>query len=493
MNVDIMKYFIIVAAAILLVPSAGVVEVPHPFMNEDIKEHHTYSLSLNESAQPLFSSSIHIYYPRCSDPVIVEPGDNFTVIFESKNFTSLAVAIETSYDEMPDEFTLSIIKTWYDGMWNAVVEVPEIPYELYNLTLSIDGDVVTEPRAVAIQEIKQNFTFIHVTDFHIGDPRGLRENISQTIGWKAAKKIIEEVNLLHPDFVIITGDLVFGQLYPFEYSFEYRKLYRILQMFDIPTYLCPGNHDGYVQTGQDGFKIWQKYFGPLYYSFDYGDAHFIMANSYDWPKISRKAISYAAINWGGYIGDEQLRWIENDLKNSDARLKIVALHHNPLWETTNDSLLNNPYHNRKELLNLIWTYGVDAVLDGHVHYDDVTVVNNTLFLTTTTCASSLSSDDAYWGYRKIEVRDWKIVSYNYKEPKFSIPSYKINIERGENYVMITNTLDIPITVHVGFYLPYGAYTIKNGEVMMKRLKGDMLKLYVKADVNSNDELRIKLA
>ena len=70
-------------------------------------------------------------------------------------------------------------------------------------------------------EISDNFSFVHLTDFHIGDPRGLKENIKQTIGWKAAKKCIEEINLINPDFLIITGDLVFGQIYPFEYSLEY--------------------------------------------------------------------------------------------------------------------------------------------------------------------------------------------------------------------------------------------------------------------------------
>ncbi len=489
-----MKYFILIMAAILLVPSAGVVNVPSTITKE---EHFNADSSKiweeKWSETELFNSPARIYYPRCSDPVIVEPGNNFTVMFECRNFSRLYVYIETAYDKFPDKFNLSVVNVWHDEMWNAVVELPDkVPYELYNITLSIDGNIVSEPRAVAVQEIKQNFTFIHITDFHIGDPRGLKENISQTIGWKAAKKVVEEVNLWHPDFVVITGDLVFGQLYPFEYSIEYRKLYKILQMFDVPTYLCPGNHDGYVQTGQDGFKFWQKYFGPLYYSFNYGKAHFIMANSYDWPKISREAISYAAINWGGYIGDEQLKWIENDLKNSNAKLKVIALHHNPLWETTNDSLLHNPYYNREALLNLIWSYGVNAVLDGHVHYDNVTIMNGTVFITTTTCASSLSSDDAYWGYRKIEVRNWKIVSYNYEEPKFSIPTYKINVDKGENYAVISNNLNIPLTAHISFFLPDGTYNVKNGEIEMMREVNGMIELYVMAEVNSNDEVKIEI-
>jgi len=145
----------------------------------------------------------------------------------------------------------------------------------------------------------------------------------------------------------------------------------------------------------------------------------IMANSYDWPKPSRFAISYIAFNWGGHIGNKQLRWIEDDLKNTNASIKFLLLHHNPLWDTKNDSLLRNVYEGRKEILYLIGKYGINAVLDGHVHYDNVSILNNTVYITTTTAASRLGNKDAYWGYRMIKVRNWKLNSYNYKEPKYS--------------------------------------------------------------------------
>jgi len=446
------------------------------------------------------SGDINILYPRSSIPVIVEKESNFTIDFQSVNFDKISVYISTAYEPIVDEIELEIediIET--EGIYHATVTVPlDTPEELYNLTITIEeNDELlsnNRPRAVSVtDEISDNFTFVHITDFHIGDPRGLKENIWQTIGWKAAKKCIEEINLLNPDFIVITGDLVFGQLYPFEYTIEYKKCYEILQMFQVPTYLCPGNHDGYVQCGQDGFKFWEEYFGPLYYSFNYGDYHFTSVNSYDWPKIARFGISYLVFNWGGYVQEKQLEWIEEDLKDNNAKLNFMLLHHNPIWDTKNDSLFKNGYEGREELLSLIEKYDVDAVLAGHVHYDDITVQNDTLYITTTT-ATSGTGKESYWGYRLIDIQNSQIASNNYKEPHYSIPSYRLNhTYENSNVAMVENDLEKDITAHLKFLLPLGSYRVENGEILLEREGDYMVEIYVAANVEKESEVTITLS
>ena len=462
----------------------------------------------NTKNLPITASGIKIVHPLSTFPVIVEKGGNFTLRINTTYYPQeWKVMLSTAYDIVYDEINLPIKNSQYNitsHLWDIVASVPLfIEEELYNLTVGIassEGYFETvEPRAVCVKEISNNFSFVHLTDFHIGDPRGMKVNIQQTIGWKAAKKCINEINLLDPDFVVITGDLVFGQLYPFEYSFEYKKCYEILQSFQVPTFVCPGNHDGYIQFGQDGFKFWQEFFGPLYYSFNYGDYHFTMVNSYDWPAKSRVAFSYLAFNWGGYIGNEQLNWIEKDLqKSKDAKLNFILLHHNPLWDTKNDSLLKNGYEGRKELLSLIERYDVDAVLAGHVHYDNVTIKNNTTYITTTTAASDLGSQDACWGYRLIEIKNGEIESYSYKG-KYSIPSYRLNYTYTINdgsmdtvNVEIENDLEMNIEATIHFYVPIGNYEVENGEIFMERSKGGIKEVYVKAsiDATSNKEIII---
>lgn len=451
------------------------------------------------------SPSVKILYPLSTFPAIVEKGDTLSLKVNSSYFPQeWEILLTTAYDIVWEIVSLKILNIAYNStsfFWNILVEIPlDIDEELYNVTVRIkttQGNFeTTEPRAVCIKTITDTFSFVHLTDLHIGDPRGMRVDIQQTIGWKAAKKCISEINLLGPDFVVITGDLLFGQLYPLEYSLEYKKCYQILQLFNVPTFVCPGNHDGYIQFGQDGFKLWQNFFGPLYYSFNYGDSHFTIVNSYDWPAKSRLAFSFVVFNWGGCIGEEQMEWIEKDLhRSTSADLSLMFLHHNPLWDTQNDSLLKNGYKGREELLLLINTYGIDAVFAGHVHHDDVTVENDILYITTTTAASDLSTDDSYWGYRMVTIEDGDIKSYNYREPKHSLPSYRLNYTYTPNdgsvetvSVEIENDLEMNIEATVYFYVPHGAYEVENGEIFMERSGEKIKKVYVRTKI---DALSIK--
>ena len=488
------------------------ISVPIPISEERELRQSNISDKAEDNIPIGFGSRI-IVYPLSSIPVIQEKGKSFTikVNLDEGEVCDWNATLSTAYDLVIDTIPLVINSTTYNtttGLWHVLVTIPtNTNEELYNLTISgeIDGKKITDtqPRAVSvISEFKQSFKFVHVTDFHIGDPRGMMVNWRETIGWKSAKKCIKEINLIHPDFVVITGDLVFGQLYPFEYSIEYPICYDIIQKFRVPTYLCPGNHDGYIQFGQDGFKFWEKFFGPLYYSFDYGGYHFTSINSYDWIKFDRLGFSYLVFNWGGHIREEQMRWIKEDLESNQAKLNFLMLHHNPLWDTKNDSLFRKGYEGREELLSLIQNYGVDMVLDGHVHYDNITIENNTIFVTTTTCASNLGGEDAYWGYRLIGINNGTIGSYNHKEPKYSIPSYRLNYSYTKNdgsmdtvTATMENDLEMDITGLLRFYVPVGNYSVENGIILLERWNDEIKEIYVEANVTAHSikEVRVKPA
>lgn len=447
--------------------------------------------------------TIKIISPLPTVPVFVLQGGSFHIELEAVAINQLYAYITTSYEPIIDEVFLDILElNKRNNTYHLIVSVPpETPEELYNLTILIDVDntfyYTTSPRAVKVlTKFPHNFTFAHITDFHIGDPRGFRENINQTLGWKSIKKCIEEINLLQPDFVIISGDLVYGQLYPYEYSREYKKCYEILQLFDVPTFLCPGNHDGYKRYREDGLDFWQTYFGPLYYSFDYGNYHFTAINSYDAPAPLRSCLLFIPLNWGGYISDLQLHWIETDFASHQNQSLFVFLHHNPLWETLNESFTGLSYLNRKELQILAKTYGVEMVLAGHIHQDSVQVVNETVYLTTTTPGSETRNEDGYWGFRMIDIKNGKVVSYNYKEPKYSIPTYHLNctIEYQDTFATATidNNLDLNITAQVKFVMPLGEYTVDRGSIKMIRTDNESQEIYVKCRVEKNKEVIVNL-
>jgi len=447
------------------------------------------------------SSCFYIEYPRSSIPIFIEKSGTFTIQFHCCHFDNLHVKISTAFEPVIDEYWLDITKIYFDGsVWNAEVSTPpEIPVELYNLTVIIESygafTAIEEPRAVnIIDEYKESFSFIHITDLHVGDPRGFFYNVYETLQYRSILKCVEEINLLHPDFVLISGDVVFGQLYPFEYSREYKKCYEILQRFDVPTFLCPGNHDGYRRFREDGLVLWQRYFGSHYYSFEYGDYHVLAVNSYDWPVLNRLSFLFVVFNWGGYISDTQLEWIEHDLATSEAEQQIMFLHHNPLWETMGDSLLHRPYANREQLCSLIDEYQIDIVCAGHVHFDNVTVHNNTTYLTTTTPESEIRVEDGYWGYRLIQIENGSLASYNYKEPKYSIPSYHLNISTITPYMIeIENDLEGNYTILVKFTVPHGNYTVNQGSITQSRSDEVKTELYVQVFVEEKSTLSLLLS
>ncbi len=445
-------------------------------------------------------NKINILYPLSSIPALIEKNDYLKINFKSDIIDRVFAYITTAFEPVVDEIWLdfqSIIDK--NSYRQALFSIPNYtPEELYNLTVIIEKNgefySCSRPRSVSIyNEIGNDFTIVHVADLHVGDPRGFLENVDETIGSKSIKRCISEINLLHPDLVLISGDLVFGQLYPFEYCLEYKKCYELIQLFDVPTFLIPGNHDGYYKFKEDSLEFWKYYFGPLYYSFDFGNYHFIGVNSYDWPDIFRLCVSFISLNWGGSIQDEQLNWIEEDLDNANANLTFMFIHHNPLWDTRNNSLLLMRYKNRNKLLNLIDENNVSMVLAGHIHRDTVNNEYGTIFVTTTTPESNVRKKDGYWGYRLIEIKNGSIVSYNYKEPKYSIPTYKLKNEYIGNFKSkITNDLEMAVKILLKFSVPRGKYEAKNGTITMIRSNNFMQEIYVEAEVTAESSLEIEL-
>lgn len=441
-----------------------------------------------------FLSDLDIYTPRSSQPAFAVKDSTFTITITGRLPTTFFVYISTAYEPVVDDIWLPIemIHSIDSIKHEITVSTPTFtPVELYNLTILVlrNGEYLrkVEPRAVqVIEEFKESFSFIHITDFHVGDPRGLFESIQETIGWKSVKRCINEINILHPDFVVISGDLTYGQLYPFEYRNEYDLCYDMIQQFDVPTFLAPGNHDGYNRILEDGLAFWERYFGPLYYSFDYGNFHFQSINSYDMSKFHRLTFLFIPLNWGGSISDEQLDWIEQDLAAHQGSNHVQFMHHNPLWETRKDSLMLKEYINRENLLSLIKSYQVDLVLAGHVHWDNVTIQNGTTFITTTTPESEISVDDGYWGYRLIEIENEEIIKYNYKEPKYPIPSYHLSVEtwQDDRLAMATfkNDLEMDIIGHVSLILPAGTYGVSDGTIRQQRTKDNQTQLFIEIPI-----------
>ncbi len=449
-----------------------------------------------------------LIYPTLGYPQIVTPGGDFTFEFDftlddaaksqPDTVASWQAAITASNSPASYQADLDITgvelgssSRWQQGsgrqvydIYKVTARVPEdVPPDLYDLevTAGAGGEDVTDsqPNCVSVAaNIDGDYKVVQLTDIHVFDieyptscshDRALHDAIY-------LQKAIDQVNLIHPDFVIFTGDLIFGQKYlpadwppddtrtgSSEYEYEYLWAYNAMSALDVPCFMVMGNHDGYNDTVKDGYKWWTQTFGPLYYSFDYGDDHYTMIDTMDWSREDRtleKGMFYAIaqilqpVKWLGQLrsgGDKfgdaqappvadysgQLGWIRDDLASDRLPgLKIVSCHHDPAQVSSWDDAdyfgyrIGGKGEGRMALQKLCADYKVNMVLSGHEHHDLVSEIpwssggGSTVSANTTALEPRCDVTMDYPGYRMVQIAGDRIASYNYQPPKWSYPYYK---------------------------------------------------------------------
>jgi hypothetical protein len=146
-------------------------------------------------------------------------------------------------------------------------------------------------------------------------------------GEKYLQRSVAELNRLRPELVLCVGDLVGGYTRSGEdYARDAGAVRTILDQLTMPWYAAPGNHDvdpGTRDPSDRRFEaLYQHYFGPLYYSLDYGDLHFILLDSEE--SLASEPL----------ISDAQLTWLRNDLARTFEN-KLIAhvfvVVHKPVW------------------------------------------------------------------------------------------------------------------------------------------------------------------
>ncbi len=204
-----------------------------------------------------------------------------------------------------------------------------------------------------------------VTFFHMSDTQD--ETYWGTY-WNAALK---SAYTLYPDgaFTLNTGDITNNG----GKEIQWTNMFSNTAEYTQNNVVMPvsGNHDYwgeitkqfhcvYSHFNIDLNKDWNQdgYFG-IYYSFDYGDVHFAVLNTGDTMETDDYDLTV-----------EQVEWLKKDLKSTDKKWKIVALH-NPLYSPgkygSDDIYSRVAVALRKQLDPIFSEYGVDLVLNGHDH------------------------------------------------------------------------------------------------------------------------------
>ncbi len=193
----------------------------------------------------------------------------------------------------------------------------------------------------------EDFYFVQLSDTHWGFSGPPNPEAKSTL-----KKAVAAVNSLatQPDFVIFTGDLTHTTDDPKERRkrlAEFRDIVAELKVKQV-RYI-PGEHDASLDKGE----AYQEFFGNTHYTFDHKGIHFITLDNVSDP--------------AGRIGDEQLAWLEGDLKALAKDAKIVVFTHRPLFDlypqwdwATRDGA---------KAMDLLMPYQNVTVFYGHIHQE----------------------------------------------------------------------------------------------------------------------------
>ena len=145
------------------------------------------------------------------------------------------------------------------------------------------------------------------------------------------------------ELVVMMGDNIYGSDRPQDFVRKFEAPYKGLLDKGVKFYASLGNHDSREQRFYKLFNM----DGKLYYTFKApkGDVRFFAVES-------------------TYLDQDQLKWLEDELKKSNEKWKIVFFHH-PLYSSsrTHGSQLKL----RATLEPLFIQYNVSLVLNGHDH------------------------------------------------------------------------------------------------------------------------------
>jgi 3',5'-cyclic AMP phosphodiesterase CpdA len=205
-------------------------------------------------------------------------------------------------------------------------------------------------------------TFLQISDSHVGFDKPANPNAIGTL-----EEAINKIKSLpvKPAFVIHTGDVTH-----LSKPSEFDDADRIIAQSRLDVHYVPGEHD-FLDDDQ---SLYRQHYGrgtqgAGWYSFDANGVHFV------------GLVNVVDLKAGGLgnLGDEQLEWLEDDLKGRVASTPIVVFAHIPLWSVypawgwgTEDAARALEYLKR---------FGSVTVLNGHIHQIMQKVEGNVIFHT----------------------------------------------------------------------------------------------------------------
>ncbi|MCX8173376.1 MAG: metallophosphoesterase [Thermoplasmata archaeon] len=308
--------------------------------------------------------------------------------------------------------------------------------------------------------------------------------------------IINQTNIVNPPFILHAGDFVDGlgtmdedHMYGTGYTspvndYEYGELMEALGYLQNFLGAAVGNHDvsrGHIQgLGEAHYREW---IGPLYYSFDYGNLHAILLDTYEdqdaWWFVGDTGM------YGGYIYGNQKNWLYTDIASAAKPIKVTVMHHSLALPPNPNSgwSVNETFLNRSNALEVfrLFSGNISQVYCGHIHdycVYNLTATANDVISTGAPGVPCIMAGNAggdldnqyfpYYGFVMVHVNATQILEHRFiREDQFGLSvTYNVSNDGSASAIRadIVNTgITIPSVrlkfVVSGGYEQYMAYSL----------------------------------
>ena len=253
-----------------------------------------------------------------------------------------------------------------------------MPALLFLLTATVYGSPPTLPEGKNLSlggqfsATDDSFTFGIIADRAGGNPLE---------GWPYFERAVREMNVLHPDFVLMPGDLIDGYIRregpegaAKDFTEQYDEVASFAKKLEMPLYFVPGNHD--VSSGALTAPFLER-FGRQWYSFDYRVVHFIAL----------------CTEVQGRFTEEQVKWALSDIAASkDARHTVVFMHA-PAWRNRGQG---SPMYNEWMRMEEALKGRKYTVIAGHTHRLSMEIRNGCSYYVMATSGGSQTKPFSFY-------------------------------------------------------------------------------------------------
>jgi hypothetical protein len=179
---------------------------------------------------------------------------------------------------------------------------------------------------LAALEIAQAFSFVVIGHTRGGPGNGVMPTARYD-------EMVREIRALHPSFVVLTGDLVYGD---FEAQTvdraavekDWNAVDAVFAQLDCPIHRVPGNHDLWEPTTRD---LWTSRYGELQKSFEFEHSKFLLLNSCWTPAPGETGQCPPKFIRGVQLDGERLEFVRKEVAAAKDALHVFAFLGHVLW------------------------------------------------------------------------------------------------------------------------------------------------------------------